>query len=242
MGQGIKDFMGSVGLGSIIDQVADLRLGELLESPPPGFDEAVAISKVVKFTESEEYSDFTRIVFDTAPTGHTLRLLSLPDFLDRSIGKIVTLRKKLNSASGAIKSLFGIKEEDDKTSQKLEALKARLQKVQDIFTDKEMTEFMIVTIPTLMAVVESSRLLQSLRSDDVPVKHMILNQVVPEQWENISKELDNSSLSPEAKRALKFCETKRKDQKRAIQQIKDDPGLSSLQCIEVRYTAKRCHL
>jgi len=61
--------------------------GELLESLPPGVDEAVAISKVVQLANSEEYSTFSHVVFDTAPTGHTLRLLTLPEFLDATIGK-----------------------------------------------------------------------------------------------------------------------------------------------------------
>lgn len=46
----------------------------------------MAISKVVQFINSPEYAHFSRIVFDTAPTGHTLRLLTLPDFLDASLG------------------------------------------------------------------------------------------------------------------------------------------------------------
>ncbi len=51
--------------------------------------------QVVQFLKNDEYAHFDRIIFDTAPTGHTLRLLSLPDFLDASIGKIVRLRAKL---------------------------------------------------------------------------------------------------------------------------------------------------
>ena len=35
-----------MGLGMIADQLADLKLGELLDTPPPGLDEAVAIAKV----------------------------------------------------------------------------------------------------------------------------------------------------------------------------------------------------
>jgi anion-transporting ArsA/GET3 family ATPase len=81
-GKGVKDFMGSMGLGGFVEQLEDLKLGELLETPPPGLDEAIAITKVVQFIKGDEYAKFTRIIFDTAPTGHTLRLLSLPDFLD----------------------------------------------------------------------------------------------------------------------------------------------------------------
>jgi arsenite-transporting ATPase len=44
--QSTKDFMSGMGLGMIADQLADLRLGELLDTPPPGLDEAVAIAKV----------------------------------------------------------------------------------------------------------------------------------------------------------------------------------------------------
>ena len=45
--QGAKDFLGGMGLGMIASQLADLRLGELLDTPPPGLDEAVAIAKVL---------------------------------------------------------------------------------------------------------------------------------------------------------------------------------------------------
>ena len=47
----------------------------------------MAISKVVSFLKAPEYAKFSRIIFDTAPTGHTLRLLTLPDFIDATIGK-----------------------------------------------------------------------------------------------------------------------------------------------------------
>lgn len=108
--------MGGFGLGGLLEQFTDLKLGELLDTPPPGFDEAVAIAKVAtrgrngsarrpvffkldsapararpnstpgpacprppqvqQFVKREEFARFTRIVFDTAPTGHTLRLLT----------------------------------------------------------------------------------------------------------------------------------------------------------------------
>lgn len=53
-GKGVKDFMGSMGMGGILSQLEDLKLGELLETPPPGLDEAIAITKVVDFIRDEK--------------------------------------------------------------------------------------------------------------------------------------------------------------------------------------------
>lgn len=66
----------------------------LLNNPPPGLDELVALSNVLD-TESVA-GDFDVVVVDTAPTGHTLRLLALPQFLDGLLGKLIKLRMKLS--------------------------------------------------------------------------------------------------------------------------------------------------
>uniref|UniRef100_F6HNE4 ArsA/GET3 Anion-transporting ATPase-like domain-containing protein n=1 Tax=Vitis vinifera TaxID=29760 RepID=F6HNE4_VITVI len=217
-GTGVKDFMDGMGLGMLVEQLGELKLGELLDTPPPGLDEAIAISKasiVMQFLESQEYSIFTRIVFDTAPTGHTLRLLSLPDFLDASIGKILKLKQKLASATSAIKSVFGQEETRQDAADKLERLRERMVKVRELFRDTDSTEFVIVTIPTVMAISESSRLHASLKRENVPVKKLIVNQVLPPSTSD-----------------CKFCAMKRKDQMRALDMIKDDPELSNLTLIQ----------
>ncbi|KAI4351446.1 hypothetical protein L6164_005815 [Bauhinia variegata] len=212
---GVRDFMDGMGLGMLAEQLGELKLGELLDTPPPGLDEAIAISKVIQFLESQEYSMFTRIVFDTAPTGHTLRLLSLPDFLDASIGKILKLRQKIASATSAIKSVFGQEEQRQDAADKLEKLRDRMIKVRELFRDTDSTEFVIVTIPTVMALSESSRLSASLKKENVPVKRLVVNQILPPSASD-----------------CKFCAMRRKDQMRALDMIKDDPELSSLVMIQ----------
>lgn len=215
-GTGVKDFMDGMGLGMLVEQLGELKLGELLDTPPPGLDEAIAISKVMQFLESPEYSMFTRIIFDTAPTGHTLRLLSLPDFLDASIGKILKLKQKISSATSAIKSVFGQEENKQQdAANKLERLRERMMKVRELFRDTDSTEFVIVTIPTVMAISESSRLRASLKKENVPVKRLIVNQILPPSASD-----------------CKFCAMKRKDQMRALDMIQNDPELSGLNLIQ----------
>ncbi len=41
--------------GKILEKLQDLKLDELLEDPPPGTDEAIAVAKVVQFAEKPEY-------------------------------------------------------------------------------------------------------------------------------------------------------------------------------------------
>ncbi|CAI9105020.1 OLC1v1003848C2 [Oldenlandia corymbosa var. corymbosa] len=213
-GAGVKNFMDSMGLGMLSQQLEDLKLGELLDTPPPGLDEAMAISKVMQFVESQEYNSFTRIVFDTAPTGHTLRLLSLPDFLDTSIGKMMKLKEKIASTTAALKSVFMKEEPKQIPDNKLEQLRERMSKVRDLFRDPKTMEFIIVTIPTAMAVSESSRLCASLKKERVPVHRLILNQMLPESTD------------------CKFCAIRRKDQMRALELIQRDKELSNLKIVQ----------
>ena len=58
-------------------------------------------------------------------------------------------------------------------------LQDSVRMVQDLFRDKEATEFIIATIPTVLGVAESGRLLQSLRKEEIPCKRIIVNQVGP---------------------------------------------------------------
>jgi len=71
-------------------------LGEIFDTLPPGTDEVVALAKVVGLLKNGKYD---RIVLDTAPTGHTLRMLSTPGFLAELIDRVLDISKKLNSNS-----------------------------------------------------------------------------------------------------------------------------------------------
>ncbi|KAL4441055.1 hypothetical protein ABPG77_010486 [Micractinium sp. CCAP 211/92] len=215
--QEASNFMGGFGLGSVVEQLADLKLGELLDSPPPGFDEAVAISKVLQFVKGEEYARFTRIVFDTAPTGHTLRLLTVPDFVEASLAKIVRLRKKLSSASQTIRGLFGAGDSQDEAVEKLEKLQDSIRLVKALFRDQQATEFIIATIPTVLGVNESARLVRALRKESIPCKRIVVNQVIGPDMGG------------------KYLDMKAKDQAAALQMIDGDPGLHDLRHLRGPY-------
>lgn len=116
----------------MMEQLSELGLDELLNTPPPGLDEAIAISKVVEFVESASYARFTRIIFDTAPTGHTLRMLSLPDFVSSTLTKVQTLQSKLGGAGKVVGALFG-GGGGEKAVERLQKLQARVDMVAALF-------------------------------------------------------------------------------------------------------------
>ena len=50
--------------------------------------------------------------------------------------------------------------------------------VKELFRDKELTEFIIATIPTVLGINESRRLLKALRKEQIPCRRIIINQVL----------------------------------------------------------------
>ena len=63
-------------------------LGEQMDlaSSSPGADETAAFEVFLQIMTTNEYD---AVVFDTAPTGHTLRLLSFPEVMDSWVGKLM---------------------------------------------------------------------------------------------------------------------------------------------------------
>lgn len=172
-GDGMMSELGDMGLDD---------LNSLFDKLPPGFDEAAALAEIVKLLEGDPaYQKFDRIVFDTAPTGHTLRLLSLPEFLNGFVGKIINMKSKFKGVMNQFKGMFGGQDVDmDESFNDMEELKRTMAKVRDLFTDERRTEFIVTTIPNMMAIAESKRLVEELRGEQIPVRHLFVNQVQPE--------------------------------------------------------------
>merc|ERR1719157_205347 len=75
-----------------------------LTSSIPGIDEAMSFSELMKQVQSLDYDV---VVFDTAPTGHTLRLLSFPTILEKAFGKLMDLKDRFGGLIGQASALFG---------------------------------------------------------------------------------------------------------------------------------------
>jgi len=152
----------------------------LLNNPPPGLDELVALGNVM----GEESEDYDVVLVDTAPTGHTLRLLALPQFLDGLLGKLIKLRMKLSGLTSTLQAFLGDAGAQerartiDNALDRLETFRAKISNLERKLKDNSMTSFLVVTIPTKLAVEESKRLVSELTSQGIAVNDIVVNQCV----------------------------------------------------------------
>ncbi|MHA2290158.1 MAG: ArsA family ATPase [Promethearchaeota archaeon] len=193
-GGGMPDIMGGMPLMEDIQDMASMS--------PPGIDEAFALLKVLEFIETEH--DYDLVIFDTAPTGHTLRFLSLPETLSGWIGKLLKMRLKLGNLMGLMKSLFSSAEKKkDNSLEVLERLKESILRARDDLTDPMKNSFVVVMIPEEMAISETRRLLNELYKYNIPVSNVVINNLYQE----------NDDLCD-------FCKSRRKMQNRNLLKIK----------------------
>jgi arsenite-transporting ATPase len=163
-------------------RAAGLRVGEaelerLFEvGLVPGGDEIAALEYVARYADDE----YDTVVFDTAPTGHTLRLLDLPAVLGETLGVAGQVRERVRRTTRAARSavlgpaaFWGGREDDDD----VEALRDRIEAVGDLLRDPDRTQFRVVLTPERMAIAEADRLLDRLASASVPVDSLVLNRV-----------------------------------------------------------------
>jgi arsenite-transporting ATPase len=168
------------GSGDNNDMVHKLQHFHEWLSGIPGIDEATALSSAIQHIESNKYDV---IVFDTAPTGHTLKLLGMPDILQTGIEKLQSWQSTLwgywevfkGMGSEASKKRAHVKES---VATMLSEYKRGIQKVACMLQDQNRTRFIVVCIAEYLSISETQRLLRELKKNKVMASHVIVNQLV----------------------------------------------------------------
>jgi arsenite-transporting ATPase len=156
-----------------------------LVSSVPGIDEALSFGQMMK---SVQELTFDLVIFDMAPTGHALKLLSFPSVLEKGLSRLLDLRTRLApmlSMASSMMRLGGASDLgpsmnafDEEIVSKVEELLAIVRKVDEQFRDPSRTAFVCVCMPEFLSVYETERLLRELRRMHMTCRNLLVNQVL----------------------------------------------------------------
>jgi len=163
--------------------------------PIPGIDEVMGFKMIVDLIEEGK---FEKYIVDTAPTGHALRLLTLPELLDDWIKVMAKMRWKYRYMVTTFRGRYKPDEGDDF----LIEMKKTVKRIEGLLRDSQRCEFIAVTIPEDMAILETERLIKSLDRYGMKVRQLIINNVFPEC-------------------TCHFCQARREGQDKYIREIRD---------------------
>jgi arsenite-transporting ATPase len=206
----IQDFMASAGGEDGDETMSQLGggMGSMMQDlafSVPGIDEAVSFAEVMKQLKSLAYDV---VIFDTAPTGHTLRFLQFPTVLEKGLAKLSQLSTQfgpmLNTFLGARGGLPGGQSFDD-VVRKMESIRETISEVNTQFKDPDMTTFVCVCISEFLSLYETERMIQELNGFEIDTHAIVVNQL----------------LFPETGDSCARCQARWKMQKKYLDQIQE---------------------
>ncbi|HXH38802.1 MAG TPA: ArsA family ATPase, partial [Thermoanaerobaculia bacterium] len=147
------------------------ELRRFFELSLPGVDELMAWMRIGEL--AEEHAD-TTIVVDTAPTGHTLRMLSSADHFRQFADALDSMQAKHR---GMVRQ-FTRRDVRDAMDAFIEQFEADARRRRDLLTDSTRAGFVVVTLAETWVVEQTERLVRDVRADGIDVPFVVLNRAV----------------------------------------------------------------
>ncbi len=156
----------------------------------PGIEEYATLEAIREILQRGEEWDI--IIFDTPPTGLTLRVLALPEIALIWTKKLIEIRKKILEKRRAIENIQGerkfviegeeyklpSREEEDPVMKELKRYKAEIAFVRGVITSPKKTSVIAVMNPEMLALYETERAYEALRKFKIPFNLVVVNKVI----------------------------------------------------------------
>lgn len=170
-----------------------------MASSMPGIDEVTSFLELMKYVQTVDYSV---IVFDTAPTGHTLRLLQFPQALEQTFG-VFNSAGPLGGLVNSMGQMLGLPSDLGDMSSRMSERRQTGQEIQRMFQDRTQTTFVCVCIAEFLSIYETERLIQELMKHGIDCHNIVVNQL----------------LYPEDR--CRMCTARNRIQQKYLEQIND---------------------
>jgi arsenite/tail-anchored protein-transporting ATPase len=156
--------------GTFLD---DEEISRFLDLSLPGLDELMAFLEISAWVEKRVYDC---IIVDTAPSGHTLRLLTMPEFLRKWVAMLATLLAKHR----CMKWAFARSHERDDLDAFLDELTRSIEQMEAVLQDSARCSFVPVMLAEVMSLRETVAIVREADRLKLPIDDIIVNKLHPE--------------------------------------------------------------
>ncbi len=183
----VKDMYGYLKVFNLEGYVDTLKYS-------PGIEEHATLEKIKEILSNNIKSKrYDVVVFDTPPTGLTVRMMALPKVTLVWLDKLIELRlailgrrqmleralgKKLSTTIGGKEVTVASAPEDDPVYKELMAIKEETEWLNNVLTDDRVTAVTLVINPEVLPVLEAERAADTLRKLGIPLRDVVINKVI----------------------------------------------------------------
>ncbi|GAA1346270.1 ArsA family ATPase [Arthrobacter roseus] len=153
-----------------------------LAKTAPGSHESAVLERIAELMD-QSVDTYDLVLFDTAPSGHTLHLLTLPEKLTGWTESLLASRSRSERFAAAARGIVGGEDPqavaESELRRTLIARRDRFARMRTTITDDTATGFVIVTLAEKMPVAESLDIVSQLRELGIDVASLVINRRSP---------------------------------------------------------------